>query len=90
MEKIGFKIWNSDLAIGDEGNALVSSFLKKTSKLIETEINEDGRIAGNLKEWSGMTLKILAILSCLTSTDFRQINVDIWSNTFTNALLSST
>ena len=42
MEKIGFKIWNSDLAIGEEGNALVSSFLQKASKIIETEINEDG------------------------------------------------
>ncbi|SVB54947.1 uncharacterized protein METZ01_LOCUS207801, partial [marine metagenome] len=46
MEKIGFKIWNSDLAIGEEGNALVSSFLQKASKIIETEINEDGGIGG--------------------------------------------
>ena len=46
MEKIGFKIWNSDLAIGEEGNALVSSFLQKASKLIETEINEGGGIGG--------------------------------------------
>ena len=46
MEKIGFKIWNSDLAIGEEGNALVSSFLRKASELIETEINEDGGIGG--------------------------------------------
>ena len=40
MEKIGFKIWNSDLAIGEEGNALVSSSLRKASEVIETEINE--------------------------------------------------
>ena len=46
MEKIGFKIWNSDLAIGEEGNALVSSFLRKASEVIETEINEDGGIGG--------------------------------------------
>ena len=46
MEKIGFKIWNSDLAILEEGNALVSSFLQKASKIIETEINEDGGIGG--------------------------------------------
>ena len=46
MEKIGFKIWNSDLAIGEEGNALVSSFLRKASEVIETEINEDGGVGG--------------------------------------------
>ncbi|HJO62806.1 MAG TPA: hypothetical protein QF571_08295 [Desulfobacterales bacterium] len=46
MKKIGFKIWNSDLAIGEEGNALISSFLRKASEVIETEINEDGGVGG--------------------------------------------
>ncbi len=46
MEKIGFKIWTTDLAIGEEGNALVINFIQKASKLIETEINERGGIGG--------------------------------------------
>ena len=37
---------NSDLSIGEEGNALVSSFLQKASEVIESEINEDGGVAG--------------------------------------------
>jgi len=46
MEKIGFKIHHHDLENLGEGNALVSSFLRKASKIIETEINEDGGIGG--------------------------------------------
>jgi hypothetical protein len=47
MGKIGFKIWTSDLAIGEEGNSIVSNFIQKASEIIETEINEAGGIGGN-------------------------------------------
>jgi len=46
MENIEFLVHTSDLKIGEEANAIRSSFLRKASKLIENEINETGGIAG--------------------------------------------
>jgi hypothetical protein len=46
MEKIGFLVWTSDLALGEDGNALIAKFLAKTCSLIEEEINEAGGIGG--------------------------------------------
>ena len=46
MKNIEFLVYFSDLMIGDEGNARLSSFLKSACKIIENEINENGGIAG--------------------------------------------
>ena len=46
MEKIGFLVWTSDLALGEDGNALIARFLTKTCSLIEEEINQAGGIGG--------------------------------------------
>ena len=46
MKNIGYQLWSSDLAIGEDGNALVSTFLKSASILIEEEINNAGGICG--------------------------------------------
>ena len=50
MENIECLVWSSDLAIGEEGNALVSRFLRKACELLEAEINGAGGVAKqNLK-----------------------------------------
>ena len=46
MDKDGFLVWYSDLAIGAENNSLVSDFLNRACKLIEQEINQEGGFAG--------------------------------------------
>ena len=46
MENIGFNIHYHESKILEEGNALVSNFLREASEIIETEINEDGGIGG--------------------------------------------
>ena len=46
MDKVGFLVWYSDLAIGAEDNSLVSDFLNRACKLIEQEINQEGGFAG--------------------------------------------
>jgi uncharacterized membrane protein len=46
MDKVGFLVWYSDLAIGAENNSLVSDFLNRACKLIEQEINQEGGFAG--------------------------------------------
>ncbi len=46
MEKIGFLVWSSDLALGEAGNTLIARFLRKTCKLVEAEINDAGGIGG--------------------------------------------
>jgi hypothetical protein len=50
MRNIECLVWSSDLAIGENGNELVQSFLRKACELLETEINETGGVARqNLK-----------------------------------------
>ena len=50
MRNIECLVWSSDLAIGENGNELVQSFLRKACELLETEINEAGGVARqNLK-----------------------------------------
>ncbi len=46
MDNIGFLVWSSDLALGEDGNALIARFLRKTCSLVQTEINEAGGIGG--------------------------------------------
>lgn len=46
MDNVGFLVWSSDLALGEDGNALIARFLRKTCSLIEAEINEAGGIGG--------------------------------------------
>jgi|TARA_Y100000310_G_C20655198_1_gene801625 hypothetical protein len=45
MENIECLVWDSELAIGEDGNALVSRFLKKACELLEAEINAAGGVA---------------------------------------------
>ena len=45
MENIECLVWSSELAIGEDGNALVSRFLRKACVLLEAEINGAGGIA---------------------------------------------
>ncbi len=45
MKNIECLVWSSDLAIGEDGNALVSRFLRKACELLEAEINEAGGVA---------------------------------------------
>ena len=57
MENIGYQLWSSDLAIGEDGNALVSNVLKSASIFIEEEINNAGGICGKkLKIIKGLCL----------------------------------
>ena len=44
MENIECLVWSSDLAIGEDGNALVSRFLRKACELLEAEIKDTGGI----------------------------------------------
>ena len=46
MDNIGFLVWSSDLALGEDGNALIARFLRKACSLVEAEINEAGGIGG--------------------------------------------
>lgn len=46
MDNIGFLVWSSDLAMGEDDNALIARFLRKTCSLVEAEINEAGGIGG--------------------------------------------
>jgi hypothetical protein len=46
MDNVEFLVWSSDLALGEDGNALIARFLQKTCMLVETEINEAGGIGG--------------------------------------------
>lgn len=50
MENIGFLVWSSDLALGEDDNALIARFLRKTCSLIEAEVNEAGGIGGKKME----------------------------------------
>ena len=45
MKNIECLVWSSDLSIGEDGNALVSRFLRKACELLEAEINEAGGVA---------------------------------------------
>ena len=45
MKNIECLVWSSDLAIGEDGNALVSRFLRKACELLEAEIDEAGGVA---------------------------------------------
>ena len=59
MENIGFLVWSSDLALGEDDNALIARFLRKTCSLIEAEVNEAGGIGGKKMEiYYDFTLKI--------------------------------
>ena len=46
MDNVGHLVWSSDLALGEDGNALIARFLRKTCSLVEAEINEAGGIGG--------------------------------------------
>ncbi len=46
MKSVGFLVWTSELALGEKGNSLVSQFIQKSCRLIETEINNSGGIGG--------------------------------------------
>lgn len=46
MNKVGFLVWTSDLKLSDKKNFLIEEFIKKSSKLVESEINNNGGIGG--------------------------------------------
>ena len=46
MNKVGFLVWTSDLQLSDKKNFLIEEFIKKSSKLVESEINNNGGIGG--------------------------------------------
>ena len=46
MNKVGFLVWTSDLQLSDKKNILIEEFIKKSSKLVESEINNNGGIGG--------------------------------------------
>jgi hypothetical protein len=46
LNKVGFLVWTSDLQLSDKKNFLIEEFIKKSSKLVESEINNNGGIGG--------------------------------------------
>ena len=78
LETIGFQLFSSDMSIGDDGNALIASFLQKASKIIEEEINEAGGVGGkilrihyeHLPKGDAGVDKLLSIISSRTNTLF--------------------
>ena len=46
MNKVGFLVWTSDLQLSDKKNSLIEEFIKKSSKFVESEINNNGGIGG--------------------------------------------
>jgi len=46
MNKVGFLVWTSDLQLSDKKNFLIEEFIKKSSKIVESEINNNGGIGG--------------------------------------------
>ena len=46
MNEIQCLVWSSDVAIGEDGNALVSRFLEKACEVLAVEINEEGGVFG--------------------------------------------